>query len=156
MNKFLGFLTKAKAVMFDPMILYTFAIQMIVQYQAANYGLAVNGILAGLVLSFALALAHVIPAYSVYVVGEGSGLGKAPGLKSKVTFMLLGTILAFVFSATFTYGVLGVACQPFLPLVANPTVSSIGMTGLLAAGLGSVYDVIAISAILAHGGWGDK
>jgi len=140
----------------NPVLLVFFLAQMVLQVEVAGRFMQMNGWLASLVMAFALAVAHLIPAYSVYVVGDGTGLAKAPGLKSKVEFMLLGTILAFILSASFTYCVLGIACQPFMQLVTGTSVNAVGLSGLIASALGSLVDVTAIAAIFAFGGLGDE
>ena|GEM_PF-4713868 len=157
MRKLLGFLAKTKAVVQrNPILLAFFLMQMVLQSEVAGRFMQLNGWFGTLVMSFALAAAHLIPAYSVYVLGDGTGLAKAPGLISKVGFMLLGAILASVLAASFTCGVFGIACQPFLQLVISPSINAVGMAALVASALGSLVDVIAIAAIFAFGGLGDE
>ncbi len=152
MKKFLESVTKTKSLLKrNPFLVFLFVVQMFVQSQVGHF-LQLNGILAATVMSFALALAHVIPAYAVYVVGDGSGLAKAPGLKGKLEFMFLGAFLALILSLTFTYCVLGIACQPLLPLVIDPSIATAGTAGLFASGLGSLFDVTAVAIIFARGG----
>ncbi len=157
MNKFLEIFAKMNAlVKRNPMLVFFFAMQMYLQWQTTGHFLQLNGFLSAVAMSFALALAHIIPAYCVYVIGDGTGLAKAPGLKYKLEFMFLGELLALILSLTFTYGILGVACQPFLSMVVDPSIASAGLAGFFASALGSLLDVSCVAVIFAQGGLNDE
>lgn len=156
MNKFQQHLAKTNALLKkNPMVGFLFVIQMVLQLQVSSQFLQFNSSLAAGIMCFALAVAHLIPAYYVYVIGDGTGLARAPGLTSKLEFMFLGIILALILSLTFTFCVLGIGCQPFLSLVVAPTVATAGTAGCFAAGLGSLLDVTSVFIIFALGGLTD-
>lgn len=155
-NKIQKLITTTRTLLNNPMVVFIIFCQMFAQFRVTSEYLKYNGVMAAIFMSFALCLAHVIPTYAAYVVGDGSGLARAPGLKSKIEFVLLGGILALILSLTFTYCVLGVLCQPLLPIIVNPSIVSAGVAGLIAAAYGSLLDVACVFVILAQGGTGDE
>ncbi len=134
--------------MHNPLFVFAVASQLMIQFRVAAEFLQFSGLLSAVLMSAALTVAHIIPAYAAYVIGKG--------LKSKIGFAILGGGVAFILALTFAYCVLGVLCQPQLSLVVDPTIRSVALTGIFSAAYGAVLDVVFVSAFLAYGGLGNK
>lgn len=134
--------------MHNPLFVFAIASQMMIQFRVTVEFLQFSGLLSAVLMSAALTVGHIIPAYAAYVIGQGT--------KSKIGFAILGGAIAFILALTFVYCVLGVLCQPQLSLVVDPTIRSVALTGVFSAAYGAFLDVVFVFAFLAQGGLGNE